>query len=71
MTSATFRFRFFRNIPDPILFRRANAPDDDRVHELEMARVEAQREVNFFPGGRLIIGAVPHVVLHVAPTPVK
>ena len=44
----------------------AHAPFDHRVHELEVARVEGEREVNFVARRGAVIGRVAEVVLDVA-----
>jgi hypothetical protein len=48
-----------------ILFR-ADSTFDHRVHELEVARVEGEREVDALPGAGDAVRGVAEVVLHVA-----
>jgi hypothetical protein len=59
-----------RHVADAILLR-PRAPKHDRIHELEVARVEAEGEVHLAPARRHEVRAVPHVVLHVAAAEVK
>jgi hypothetical protein len=59
-----------RSVADAVLLG-AHAADRHRVDELEVARVEAEREVDRAARSGDVIGAVPHVVLHVAATEVQ
>ena len=54
-------------VPDAVLLR-AHAADGDRVDELEMAGVEAEREMDALAGGGDPVGRVPEVIAHVAAT---
>ena len=50
----------------PTLFHlRPNSADHDRVHELQVARVEAERDVDVVPLRRGVVRRLPEVVLHV------
>ena len=44
----------------------ANATESDRIHELEMARVEAERKVNVFSGRSFPIAAVAEMIFDVS-----
>ncbi len=48
----------------------SGASEGDRVDELQMARVERQRQVDLATFRRDPVAAVTQVILHVAPTPV-
>ena len=54
-------------VTDAVLLR-AHAADRDRVDELEMAGIEAEREMDALAGGGDPVGGVPEVIAHVAAT---
>ena len=47
---------------------RAGAADDHRVDELQVRRVEGEREVHRAPAGHRPIAGIPEVVLHIPRT---
>jgi hypothetical protein len=46
----------------------SHTAQSNRIHKLEMARIEAKREMDFSAGLRLPIGTVPQVIFHIAAT---